>query len=372
MPELPQAKIVESIDETWSLALTPAGCRTCGQVHLVGKNLIGQPCPNCTRGTLEAQPARMRPEPPEQMLPFARSAADVRNILTAFVKSVWIAPDDLNAEAMLKRAVPVFWPTWLVDGDVAGTWEAECGYDYQVESTRQSYASGQWREQKQIETRARWEARQGQVRRHYDNVSAPACRDQGRLNGWMGGYPAGGGQTYDPQKIGKAALRVPDLPPEDAWSQAKSGLDACAAQDCQQAAGAQHMRNFAIRAEYLHLNWTQRLLPMLVTWYADDSGQRHPVYINGQTGRVGGVRMASQKKGWKWAGILGAVAAGILLLAGLLALLGIAVPPLLPVAGVVAFLALPFGIAAIVPAVWPWQWNQKQKAESFNPRAGSS
>jgi hypothetical protein len=364
-PTLPQAEVIETLGEQWGQALQPAGCRVCDQVHLVDAASIGKPCPNCGRGKLEAQSARMRPETPELVIPFRKNHEDFRLSLEQFVRGVWITPDDMTTEKMLARAMPVFVPMWLVDGTVDGDWQAECGYDYQVESTRQNYANGQWVEQKVIETRQKWEPRMGKIQRRYDNITVPAMSDQERLTAWMGAYNIRQSVSYDIQKVAKACLRVPDLPPEDAWNQAKGGLDMAAGLECQQAAGAQHIRNVIIHADYQQLNWTQLLLPMLVTWYQDDTGMAHPVYINGQSGKAGGVRMASQRKGWRITGIIGAMAVAILLFAGVLALVGTVVPPMLAVAGFVALAALLIGVTAIVPAVWPWQWNRKQKAEKF-------
>ena len=138
-------------------------------------------------------------------------------------------------------------------------------------------------------------------------------------------------------------------------------LDRGVARDCQQAAGGQHIRNFSARLEYEDLNWTQLLLPVYFSYYTDDDGVPHPVYINGQTGRVGGFRLASQRKGWKWAGITAAVALAVFLAS----LLSFALGALLPAAAVLgvalAVLALIIAAGAIVPAVWPWQWNRRQR-----------
>ena len=81
------------------------------------------------------------------------------------------------------------------------------------------------------------------------------------------------------------------------------------------------------------------------------------------TGKVGGRRMASQQKGLRLAAIIGAVALTALFL-GLIALAaGALLPPvaLLGVVGLVAAIGL--GIGALVPAIWPWQWNRGQTDE---------
>jgi hypothetical protein len=115
-----------------------------------------------------------------------------------------------------------------------------------------------------------------------------------------------------------------------------------------------------LQANYTDLNWTQLFLPLFVTYYTTDDGQRYPVYINGQSGAISGVRLASQRKGWQWAGILAGIAAGLVLLGLLSFAAAVLLPPLSILGGLLVFLAFLVAIAAVVPAIWPWQWNRKQ------------
>ncbi len=358
---LPNSHVIEEAQTVWGLDLQPAGCPACRRAFLAEAGRIGQPCPACARGHLEPQPARMRPEPPELMLTFTRRPADLRPALEAFVKEVWLRPDDFNADSLLKRAVPVFWPMWLVDGDVAGSWQAEMGFDYQVKSSQEAYRGGQWTTTELVETRARWEPRCGEVRRRYHNVSVPALSDEQALTGLIGAYPLGEAQPYDAGAMRGAVLRVPDLPPDSAWPLAREALDRLTAQDCQTAAGAQHVRQSRLNVTYDSLNWTQLLLPLYATYYTDDSGQAQPVLIHGRTGRVGGRRLASQRKGWQLAGLLAGIALALLAAGLVLAGIGALFPPLLALGGFLVVIAFGAGIGALAPALWPWQWNQRQR-----------
>ena len=159
-------------------------------------------------------------------------------------------------------------------------------------------------------------------------------------------------------------MRVPDLDTSEAWPLAQDAVQRRLADDCQRAAVAQQVRRFTSNLSYDHLNWTQLLLPVYATWYRDDEGKRHPVYIHGQSGAVGGTRLASQRKGWKWAGITAAVALGIFLMALASFALAVVFPPVGAVGVVLVVLALLGIVGAIVPAVWPWQWNSRQAEET--------
>jgi hypothetical protein len=321
---------------------------------------MGKLCPNCARGKLESQPALLRLEAPELLAPFCYDRSRLRPGLEKFVKEVWLRSDDFDTDKLLQRAVPVYWPMWLVDSDVVGEWRAEAGYDYQVKSSQESYGKSGWTTHEVVETRIRWKPRAGQITRHYDNIAAPAISEQQRIFKLVGQYQLNQATVYQPEQIKGALLRIPDLPPESAWPLAQPILDEAASMECQQASGAQHMRNFGIRAEYQSLHWTQLLLPLYVTWYADDEGQPHAVYLNGQSGVIGGKRLASQKKGWQWAGILAAIAVAMFVLALLCAGFGMLFPPITLLGILLGVLAIVMACAAIVPAAWPWQWNRGQ------------
>jgi hypothetical protein len=160
-----------------------------------------------------------------------------------------------------------------------------------------------------------------------------------------------------------ADLRVPDVQPKEAWSAAQVQFARSAAAECQQASAADHIRSFALSADYEQLNWTQLLHPLFVTWYSDEDGTPHPITINGESGAIGGVRMASRRKGWKWAGILLAVAVVLFVLGVLFTFIQQAVSGM-AVLGTIGSALVMLGscvmLSAIIPAVWPLFWNSQQ------------
>ena len=353
----------ETVQELWGVALQPAGCPQCRQAFLVQASRIGQICSHCGRGKLEIQPALLRQEPPELMVGFQKGKNDLLPIFNNYVKGVWLHNDDFNPQDLAQRAIPVYWPMWLVDSDLSGDWLGEIGYDYQVKSSQESYRDSQWRTREIIENRIRWEPRTGQFARHYDNVAAPATSHQQELLQRIQNYAPGTSKPYRADWLGKADLWAPDIHPENAWPLAQAAFNQKASEDCQKAAGGQHARSFTMHASYDKVNWTQLLLPMYVSFYTDDAGLARLVYINGQSGAAGGVRLASQRKGWQLAGTLAAIAA-LLLVLGVLGLLATALLPPVGALGILfIFLAFVLGIGAIVPAAWPWQWNRSQQEQ---------
>jgi hypothetical protein len=301
---------------------------------------------------------RLRPEPPELLVPFQQNPTSLRPVIERFVKPVWLHPDDFNASTLMQRLIPIYWPMWLVDSDLSGDWKAEMGYDYQVQSAQESYAQGGWKSSERIETRIRWEPRLGQLTRHYDNTAAPAMNDAEALSARIGKTSRESAVAYNPSALSQSAIRIPDLHPENAWPQAQTALHQAAAEECRQAAQAQHVRNFAIHAAYANLNWTQLLQPMYATYYLDDHGKPQVVLVNGQSGAIGGPRRASQRKGCLWGGIGLGVTGFLLLIYLLLVLLGRSVSTLSSLAVLTLCMALGMGALSIIPAAWPAQWNR--------------
>ena len=344
----------------WTENHQAAGCQQCGRVYIIQPDQLGQICPLCRKAKLESQPVRMRAAEPERILPFSIAQNKLTAIYSDAVGRVWIKPEDLTPESLLRNTVPLFWPLWLVDSDIRGHWQMEAGFDYQVESSQEFYNGGQWRSRKQIEGRVRWEPRLGKVNTHVDNVSAQALEEHQNRVQMTGHYPLQQSRPYSPGLEGKALLEVPDFPPEDAWPLAQPAVDQAVGEICVKAAGAQHSRNFSIKADYTNQNWTQFLLPLYATHYTNDEGQPQILIVNGLTGALQGPLLASAKRGSRIAGIVAAVAGGLIVLALIGLLLTMVFPSASIIAGILGVLGLLTGVGALFPLVQPGQWNRKQ------------
>jgi hypothetical protein len=354
---------VELIDEgqtLWHTDRGPAGCVHCHRVYLVPPDQRGTTCPICRKGGLEAQPVIMRPAKPEQVLPFQVTKQDLLPIYQQFVAGLWIKPVDFNPETLLKNTRPIFWPLWLVDSDINGGWQMEAGFDYQVESSKEVFADGGWQSRKKMENQVRWELRVGALTTHLDNVVTPALEEHENRQAMTGKYRLDQGANFDPYLLGGALLELPDIPPENAWPLARPHFNQTLAEICRKAAGAQHFRNFSIKADFINQNWTEFFLPMYTTHYTDDEGNPQVLVVNGQTGAIQGPRLASLQRGSHFAGIITAVAGGLFLLSLIALLLTLVFSWAWIFVGFFSVLGFGTVIFAILTAVWPGQWNRVQ------------
>lgn len=350
--------IAPDASAVWGVPLQAAGCPKCGRVQIVPAARMGARCPACAAAALAPQPARLRSEPPELMVPFQVTAAALATSLEQWAGGVWLRPKDLAGSALQARLAPGYLPMWLVDAAATGNWRAQAGYDYDVASANEHYQDGQWVTQRVTETRIRWEPRAGQVARQYHNIAVPALDDHARLMARLGDYALDKATTYTGSALEGATVQLPSLEPDAAWPFARGRLDERVAADCRAASGAQHVEQLDLKLAYDGRHWTQLLLPVYTTAYQDDDGNWIPVLINGQTGRISGVRRASQKLGWQWTGLIAGVALALFVIAAVLSAAGVLFPPLVAVGGLLMLVSFAIGLAAPVPALWAWRHNR--------------
>jgi hypothetical protein len=266
---------------------------------------------------------------------------------------------------LINRTRLVYLPVWLVDSQVQAGWRAEMGYNYSVVSHQDRYddRAGGWRSQQVEETRLRWEPRLGQLVRAYDNIASPALAHHAAAMRQLGEFDYRRAQAFAPVGAFGAntawAAVLPDRSAEDAWPEAVPVLQAAAQEECRQAAGADQVRSFQWNPDFPQRHWTLLLLPVLSTYYLDDERQPRPVLVNGQNGKLSGVRRASWERARTTAVWLGIACALALVAALVLGGLGVVAPPLLFLSGLLLFVGLVLGIGAVVPLVIAWSVNNK-------------
>jgi hypothetical protein len=348
------------ISVLWDLKYEPAYCPKCEVAHLVPNEIMNPLCPACHSAQLEPQPSITRPEPPELILDYKITNPQLRQNLNEWLNGVWLRPKELNEKNLIHQLTKTFIPIWLIDGKVTGTWQTRMGFDYQVASSQEIFLNGSWTTRKKTETRIRWEPRAGAIDRYYKNLKVPALEEHSQLTQGLGRFRLATVTNYSSERINMAFIRVPNLLPDEAWPTAKSSFDRLAASDCQVASNAQHFEDFQIHAEYQDQNWTQLLLPVFTTAYRDEDGKTYPILINGQNGKIFGVKRASPLRARNW-GIGLLVVALACFIMGIVFAAGTIIFPLLAALSFVFFAStLIFVIAAPIPAVWVWNFNKSQ------------
>ncbi len=350
---------------TWYMDHTLLACATCNGTFVVPPELAADVCPYCGQADLTEITATEtesdRPfhgQPPELVLPFVVTENKLQSNLTQFVRRTWFASPDLTADNLALRLRRVYVPMWLVDAQVQAQWQAEAGFDYQVVSHKESFQNGQWRTREVRETRVRWEPRVGTLQRPYANQIAPALEEFALLERVIGKYRLDEAvRPFQVADLHNTLVHTPNRPPEDAWPEAQAALKNAAAAECQQAATADHIREFRWKPEFADQVWTQLLLPLYTTHYQDHEGVTRMVYVQGQTGTLRGQRRASMAKARRWSASLAGIAAVIFVVSMLVAVLADAGSGLLTAAGGGIAVALLVGVTAVLPLLMAWYAN---------------
>jgi hypothetical protein len=352
-PESPAA-------EAWGVPLEVYYCPHCHTAHLASTVVTLETCPACLQADVSPEPAMLRREPPELVIPFAIAHEEAQEAVARWARGGWFRPDEMRVETLSTRLRRYYFPSWLIDSDVEAVWQAEMGYDYQAASFRERYQGGRWVSEQITEQRVRWEPRVGRLKRRYDNVVVRAMEAHETWMSRLGGYDFRMRTPYAPQAIDRSVVRVPDYDPEAAWPDAEEALDRAAALECKSASQADHVRNWSMNARYNDLNWTQLLAPAYVTWYREGD-RSHPVWINGQSGQVYGHKYVSQDRARLASLIVGGLAALAFLIGILVVLIG-RETTLVALGVVMVIGALILGLAAPVPAIWAWLRNRSLSA----------
>ncbi len=364
----PQTRLYQD----WGFDARYAVCNHCGWSYLLPPQIQSKTCPHCFRSELDVHEA-LAPDfeqnlvhtaPPELVIPHQLPAEEIAKRVQDFARGIPFAPRDLTPQNLAGRLQQIFLPIWLVDASVRATWQFEAGFDYQVVSHQERYSDygGGWKTQEVKETRVRWEPRLGRLERLYPNLPVPALEEHRELQRSLGDYDQSAARPYQPEMALRSLVKLPNRAQDDAWSDAIPKLQAVAAKECQAAAGANHQRDFRWSPEFVERNWTLLLAPIFTTYYLDDERQPQAIYINGQSGQVSGVRRASSQRARRASLVILAVALVLFLISAALALAGVAVPVLVPLAGLGFLLAVLMALSAIIPVAMVWQFNRSQRA----------
>ncbi|MGB7339094.1 MAG: hypothetical protein WBC91_09405 [Phototrophicaceae bacterium] len=350
----------ETIQTTWGLDLSSMVCDHCGWNYLTLDNSV-RLCPHCSKGKLEpfdTDDVRMTSiAAPELILQYRVGREQMTRIVAQFTDEIPYPPHDLNASNLSERIQRVFLPMWLVDGAVQADWQAQAGYDYEVESHKSSYNNGQWRSQKVTETRVEWEERIGKLSRHYDNISAPALDEHAQLMRQLGRYDIKQAESYAKDALRTALIRLPNRSTDDAFIEAQEGFRLRAAEDVKQATESENIRNFRWQATYDDLHWTQLLLPVYMSFYQDDEGERRVVIINGYSGQSFGERRGSMRRAQRLMFMGLAFTAIVAIIAVIVVLSN---PQWDDLAATAAIIAGIVGIASLIPVAQVWRFNNTQ------------
>jgi hypothetical protein len=349
----------------WGEKMKLAVCENCDWQFVFQEEQSLQFCPHCYQQSLVNLSSETSQQiliyEPELILPLGLQDHQIQQILQTFAGGHWFSPKDVNVKNLMGRTTLLYLPIWLVDSSVKATWKAEAGFNYQVLSHQDRFDDhrGGWSSQEVKETRIRWEERIGSLQRFYQNHTSPALNEHATLSKQVGTFNLVLAKPYENESLPKRlwAACLPNRSTTDSWTEARFRLQATAANECQQACQADALRNFSWDPEFSDQKWTLLLVPVFSTFYVDDDGKAQVLMVNGQTGKLSGVRRASIQRARNTS--LWLLAVGIIIfIFSLFFSLGAALfPPLLALGLIGLIISFLTGLSAIIPFGVVWKTN---------------
>ncbi len=280
----------------WAEARPLLRCGRCGAETLLPVGQTAEACPYCGAHQWVETPETRAMLDPHAVIPFGVSEERARRSLSAWLSRGWSAPDDLASLAGSIDLRPAYYPFWTFDGTLEARWMCEVN-----EGSRKS---------------PYWVSRSGVVFELFDDVLIPGLKNLPRkLLRSIEPFDLKASLAFRPAYLAGWPALTYDLSLADASLQARREV-------------MRHLRRtLEARINILKekrdlrtggLTWSDMTFKyvLLPIWRGEFRyrGQTYPVWVNGQTGKVGGQKPHDTLKIGAWLGV------GLLALA-LLALL---------------------------------------------------
>lgn len=280
-------------------------CASCGASTEVMPGTAATHCPYCgVHANIVGETTRVLK--PNAVLPFAIPRRDVEATLRRWVESLWFAPNALRAELEKDRHVDgLYLPYWTFDARTQTAYEGWRGDHYTV-----TVGHGKKR---RTETRTRWSARSGTVRRRFDDVLVAASTSAlTTLASRLGPWDLARLVVYDDRFVAGFLAESYRVELGEGLTLAQKSMAAVIDGDIRGAIGGNVQRIDWRSTAYEGITFKYVLLPLWVGTFRW-RGRSFRFVVNGLTGRI------SAERPWSAVKIVLAILVG-LVVAGIIAL----------------------------------------------------
>ena len=283
-------------------------CPSCGaRVEIHGATQATQ-CPFCASPVV-VDTGTTRHIKPQALVPFVLTETAARKSLTAWMGSLWFAPNGLLEYARKGRSMDgVYVPFWTFDAETASRYSGQRG-DYYYETRSVTVNVNGKSEQRTEQVRhTRWSNASGHVSRDFDDVLVMASTSVPRRYGdALSPWDLTALVPYTPDYLSGFQAEGYTVTLTEGRDIARTEMAQVIHQDVCRDIGGDEQRVSDIATQYSAETFKHILLPIWIAAYKYN-GKSYRFMVNGQTGEVQGERPYSA---WKiaFAVVLGAIAA---------------------------------------------------------------
>jgi hypothetical protein len=265
-------------------------CPNCGaQVEIQGATHATE-CPFCATPVV-LDTGTTRHIKPQALVPFVLTEGEARKAMTAWMGSLWFAPNTLLEYARKGRAMNgVYVPFWTFDADTQSRYTGQRGEYYYETRTVQVRVNGRMETRQEQVRRTRWYPASGRVARVFDDVLVMASRSlPARLGNELTPWDLGALVPYGPEYLAGFQAEGYTVGLADGHQEARERMSAVILQDVRRDIGGDEQRVNDVDTRWSDETFKHILLPVWMAAYKYN-GKSYRFLVNGQTGEVQGER----------------------------------------------------------------------------------
>ncbi|MFT6531582.1 MAG: DNA-directed RNA polymerase subunit RPC12/RpoP [Limimaricola cinnabarinus] len=278
---------VSQIEETRT-----ASCPNCGAQVEFARGTHATRCPYCDTAVV-ADTGTHRHIKPRALLPFEIDESRAHEALSAWLGSLWFAPNGLKAYARKGRRMNgIYVPFWTFDAQTETDYRGQRGDTYYVTRTVM-------RDGKQVrvqEPRIRWRRVRGRVARFFDDVLVLGSKSLPKAHtDAIGPWDLPALLPYRPEYVAGFMAEGYQIELDDAYTEARAVMEQVIQSDVRRDIGGDQQRIEALDTRVSGVTFKHVLLPVWTAAYRY-RGQSYAFVVNARSGKVQGARPYSK---WK-------------------------------------------------------------------------
>jgi Zn finger protein HypA/HybF involved in hydrogenase expression len=266
----------------WQAEKITVRCQSCQAISVFDPNRIGQRCEFCGSTQLVPYAEVKDAFRPESLLPLKISESQARDLIRAWYKRQWLAPNALNATALTDTVKGVYLPYWTFDAKADASWTAESGTYY--------YTSSNGKRVRHV----RWTPAAGELSHVFDDELVPASL--GIHARWLRAiepFPTSGLIPYDPGYLAGWTVERYQLDLVGAAARSREQMESEVRRLCAAQVPGDTYQNLTVQSTFADQRFKHILVPVWLMTYTYGAAA-YQVVVNGVTGQMAGGRP------WSW------------------------------------------------------------------------
>jgi hypothetical protein len=266
----------------WQAQKTSVRCQSCQAISVFNPENVGRRCDFCGSSSLVPYEQVKDAFRPESLLPMKVAEPQARDLIRAWYRRRWFAPNAFAKQALTDTVHAVYLPYWTFDAKVDARWTAEAGDYYYV------------RQGKKRVRRVRWFPAAGDLSHAFDDELV--CASMGVKPSMLRAiepFPTTELVPYDPGYLAGWTVERYQIDLIAAAEQARQRMDETVRSLCASRVPGDTHRHLQVDATYRDQTFKHILAPVWLLTYRYGA-TNYQVVANGVTGRIAGTRP------WSW------------------------------------------------------------------------